>query len=295
MRNEAQKIDQCLWHIIDLFDDIVIVDTWSTDDTIAVLKKHWIEAISYEIPHKDKYRLIDARNFSIKKNKCEWVLVLDGDEIISRNDIIKIKNHVPTAGTSWYFIKWLDNRYGTPFEDYKMCLINKNKIRFLFSVHACPQVYARDNGWYALWMNGITIQHHPEFKNYRSNYIDQIVEGIAENPGCLRFHRFLWYTYFKHKRFDEAINELLFVTQNVGNRFPVETLNSMMILATLYQQNWDAIQAFYYIQMWINYYQEVQKDFEVRVNFRIADRFTMQQKRLLSDPESEILPYEFAY
>lgn len=295
MKNEAKKIDQCLWHIIDLFDDIVIVDTWSTDDTIAVLKKYWVEAIPYGIPHKDKHRLIDARNFSIEKNTCEWVLILDWDETISREDLIKIKNHTPIADASGYFIKWTDNRYEVPFEDYKLCLINKNKIRFLFSVHACPQVYARDNEWYALWMHGVTLQHYPEFKNYRSNYIVQILEGITENPGCLRFYRFLWYTYFKHERYDDALKALEFVTAHIGNRFPVETLNTIMILATIYQQKWDTIQSYYYIQMWLDYYQKVHEDFEVKVNFRVADRFNSHHKKLLDNPQAEIVPYEFAY
>ena len=144
-------------------------------------------------------------------------------------------------------------------------------------------------------MHGVTLQHYPEFKNYRSNYIVQILEGITENPGCLRFYRFLRYTYFKHERYDDALKALEFVTAHIGNRFPVETLNTIMILATIYQQKWDTIQSYYYIQMWLDYYQKVHEDFEVKVNFRVADRFNSHHKKLLDNPQAEIVPYEFAY
>lgn len=202
-----------------------------------------------------------------------WLgISIDGDEIISREDLIKIKKHISCDdNVSWYFIKFMDYRYWEPFEDYKMCLINKNKIRFLFSVHACPQVYARDNGWYWLWLNWISISHYPEYKEYREKYIQQILEGINENPWCLRFYRFLWYNYYKHWESDKAISSFAYIIDNLGSRFPVETLNSLMILSTIYQERWDHIRSFYYIQIALDYYWKVSTDFEIKINHRLFD------------------------
>ncbi len=295
IKNEANKIRQCIWDIVDLFDDVVILDTGSTDETITILESLGVKPIHYEINHKDKNRLIDARNYSIEQNKCDRVLIMDGDECISREDIIKLKQHEPKEDVSGFFIKWVDHRYGEEFDDYKMCLINKSKVRFLFSVHACPQVYVRDNGWTWLWLNGITLHHYPEQKNYREKYIDQIKDWISENPGCLRFYWFLWYSCYRNDQIQEAKEYFDFIITHMGVRFPVETLNSIMVLASICQQEWDSLSAYYYVDLWLEYYQTVQHDFEIKVNFRLYDRFLQAHKDLLNNPDAPLVPYSFAF
>jgi len=297
IKNEADNIKKYLFDIYDLFDDVVVVDTWSTDDSIDLLAQIWVKTFQYEIVHEDK-RLIEARNFSIENNTCDRILILDWDECLSREDIKKIKNFESdclSKDVFWYFFKWLDHRYGDVFEDYKMCLINKNHVRFLFSVHACPQVYIRDNNWIWLWMNWITLHHHPESKEYRSKYIQQLENWITENPWCLRFYRFLWYFYYKNGKMPEAINRFEFIVQNTNMRYPVEILNAMMMLASIYQCLWDDIKSFCYISLWLEYYEKVKHDFEVKINFRLKKWFMDSQQKLIKNPKAIISPYEFAY
>lgn len=297
IKNESENIKKHLYGIYDLFDDVVVVDTWSTDDSISLLYNIGIKPLKYEFVHDDE-RLIEARNFSIEQNTCDWILILDGDENISREDIIKIKS---LEFTCWdqhifgYFIKRIDHRYESIFEDYKMCLINKNHVRFLFSVHACPQVYIRDNEGTWLWMNGITLHHYPEPRNYREKYIQQLENGIKENPWCLRFYWFLWYYYYKHNKIAKAIEDFEYIIKNTNVRYPVEILNATMILACIEQDQWDTIKSFCYISLWLDYYEKVKDDFEVKVNFRLKDRFICAHKQLLNDENTKISPYEFAY
>lgn len=292
--NEENRIMKSIWDIVDLFDDVVILDTWSTDNTINILHSIGVVAIHHEIKHEDKNRLIDARNRSIELNKCDWVLILDWDEIISREDVIKIKQFEPKCFASWYFVRWLDHRYDEPFEDYKMCIINKEKTRFLLSVHACPQAYIRDNNGIWLRMNWITLHHYPEKKNYRDKYINQIKDGILENPWCIRFYRFLWYTYYLRWQIKDALHYLYFVVDNIWLRFPVETLNSIMILSCIHQDNGDSINSFYFVALWLEYYDKVKHDFEVKVNFRLLDRFKKQHQILIENSESKLVPHKFA-
>ncbi len=297
IKNEEKNIKNYLYEIYDLFDDIVIVDTGSTDASLKLLKDIWIQAIPYKINHTDA-RLIDARNFSIEKNACNRVLILDWDEQISREDLLKIKSMEPDyfqKDVSWYFIKRKDYRYDKPFDDYKMCLINKNHVRFLFNVHACPQVYVRDNNGIWLRLNGITLHHHTEPRAYKLKYIEQLENGIKENPGCLRFYRFLWYYYFKNNKLPKAIEKFEFIIKNRNHRFPVEILNAIMLISSIYQWLWDHIRAFNYISLWQKYYQEVKDDFEVKINFRMEKRFSDTQAKLLEDHNAIIIPYEFAY
>ena len=297
IKNEEKNIKKYLYDIYDLFDDVVVVDTWSTDSSIELLNNIWIKAIQCQLVYNDE-RLIEARNFSIEHNTCDWILILDWDEYISREDIKKIKDMESDCfnhSVSGYFIKRLDHRYKEVFEDYKMCLINKNYVRFLFSVHACPQVYIRDNGWTWLWMNGVTLHHYPEVREYKLKYIEQLENWIKENPGCLRFYRFLWYYYFKHDKIPEAISKFKFVIQQSNYRYPVEILNSIMILSYISYLSWDTIKTFCYISLWLEYYETIKEDFEIKINFRLKKRFFDSQQKLIENPEAIIVPYEFAY
>jgi hypothetical protein len=294
IKNEENNIKKNLWNIYDLFDDIVIFDTWSTDNSIKILGDFWIKAKKYNIQHKDK-RLIDARNLSIENNSCEMVLILDWDENISREDIKKIKKMENMDWVSWYFIKWIDHRYKEPFEDYKMCLINKNYVRFLFSVHACPQIYIRDNWWKWDRLNWIELHHYPENKKYRSKYIEQLENWIKENPWCLRFYRFIGYFYFKNNDIKKSLKYLEYVVKYRNVRFPVEILNSIMILACINQSIWNSIKTYHYVSLWLEYYEEVKNDFEVKVNFRLKKWFEDSQNTLIANAGVDLLPYEFAY
>ena len=297
IRNESENIKKHLYDIYDLFDDIVVVDTGSTDDSTQLLKDIGIAPLYYDFSHSDE-RLIEARNFSIEKNNCDRILILDGDEKISREDIIKIKSYESPCWSEnvfGYFIKWIDHRYETVFEDYKMCLINKKHVRFLFSVHACPQVYIRDNGWIWLWMNGISLHHYPEERPYRELYIQQLENGIKENPWCLRFYWFMWYYYFKHNKIDKAREKFEFIIKNANMRYPVEVLNATMILASIEQNQWETINSFCHLSLWLDYYEKVKDDFEVKINFRVKDWFLDAHRQLLKDQNTKIYPYEFAY
>jgi len=294
VKNEGNKIKDWIWKILHLFDDVVIVDTGSTDNTISELNQIWINPISYNINHSDQ-RLVDARNLSIEKNKCEWILVLDGDETITADDIQKIKNFTPSDETWGYFIKRLDYRYENEFEDYKMCLLKKNSVRFLFSVHACPQVYLRDNWGTAERLNWITLYHYPEHKTYRENYLEQLNNWVSENPWCLRFYRFMGYHHFKNWNKSEALECLKIIISNQNIRFPVETLNAYMISATISQLNSDNLLSFQLISHALNFYKLVESDFEVKINFRLKKWLLNAQEELIRNPNTYLIPYEFAY
>lgn len=296
LKNEEKNIEKYLFNIYDLFDDVIIIDTWSTDRTIELLKAKWINYLNVQIEHNDK-RLIDVRNDSIHKNKCDRVLILDGDEFITREDIFKIKYHLNNAinNYQWYFIKRTDYRYWNSFEDYKMSLINKNYVRYLFSVHACPQVYIRDNGGKWWRINWIQISHYPIYKEYRKNYVLQLMNWINENPWCYRFYRFLWYHYFKQKNYEKSKENLKYIVLKNSTRFPVETLNAYMILSSIYQLEWHNSLAFEIISRGIRFYELVKDDFEVIINFRLLKRFRDNHNLLLHNSTVEITPYEFAY
>ena len=92
-KNEEAFLEQCLNSVKDIVDEIIIVDTGSTDKTKEIAKKFNAKVIDFK--WVDDFSA--ARNESIRHATKDWVLVLDADEVIEKKDLIKIKDAIKNA------------------------------------------------------------------------------------------------------------------------------------------------------------------------------------------------------
>jgi glycosyltransferase involved in cell wall biosynthesis len=95
VKNEEKNIKRCLDSIKDLVNEIIIVDTGSTDNTKSIAINYGAKVFNYKW-HND---FSDARNFSIQQSTSDWNLVLDADEYILSNhqlirDFIERNNNI---------------------------------------------------------------------------------------------------------------------------------------------------------------------------------------------------------
>ena len=75
-KNEEQFLAQCLASVKGLADQIIVVDTGSTDRTVAIAQEHGAEVYHFE--WCDDFSA--ARNAALERATGDWVLVLDADE-----------------------------------------------------------------------------------------------------------------------------------------------------------------------------------------------------------------------
>jgi len=87
VKNEEKFLEQCLNSIKDLVDEIIIVDTGSTDKTKEIAARFTDKIFDFK--WCDDFAA--ARNESLKHATGDWILVLDADETISAQDHAKIK------------------------------------------------------------------------------------------------------------------------------------------------------------------------------------------------------------
>jgi len=86
-KNEKNNLKQCVDSVKDLVDEIIVVDTGSSDKTKEIAKE--LGAKTFDFKWVDDFSA--ARNESLKKATCDWILVLDADEVIAEKDVVKIK------------------------------------------------------------------------------------------------------------------------------------------------------------------------------------------------------------
>lgn len=94
VKNEEACLGRCLESVKEA-DEIVIIDTGSTDKTGKIARKYTDKY--YENEYKWNDNFAEARNFSLSKCTGDWVLAIDADEILVNSDIAGIKKEIAKA------------------------------------------------------------------------------------------------------------------------------------------------------------------------------------------------------
>lgn len=76
-KNAEAVLDECL-HSLRWCDEIVVVDSGSTDKTLAICKQH-----NCRIIHQDFLGFGAQKNFSLTQATHDWVLHIDADEVVT--------------------------------------------------------------------------------------------------------------------------------------------------------------------------------------------------------------------
>lgn len=79
-RNAAQYLEQVLT-CVESFDEVLICDMESDDDTLSIAQAHGCRVITF--PKGNHKSAEPARNFAIQSATYEWVLVVDADELVT--------------------------------------------------------------------------------------------------------------------------------------------------------------------------------------------------------------------
>lgn len=89
--NEEEHLEKCLSSLIGIVDEIVVVDSFSTDSTLSICKKFGVKVIAQKfLGYKEQ------KNFAIRQAKFDHIISLDGDEALSdelKSSILKVKEN----------------------------------------------------------------------------------------------------------------------------------------------------------------------------------------------------------
>lgn len=111
VKNEEDVLERCLNSIYDLCEEIIIIDTGSHDKTKEIA--HRFTSNVYDFTWCDDFS--KARNYAFSKASCSYLMWLDADDVIERQDHEKLK--IFLANTDENF-DMLMMKYNTGFDTH---------------------------------------------------------------------------------------------------------------------------------------------------------------------------------
>lgn len=114
VKNEKSNIETLMLQVCPVFEQVVVVDTGSTDGTLEILSKLQETYKNLEVHHFEWIKDFSAaRNFSYSKATQDWIVWVDGDDTVnSVEELIKFKNTVlDNSDVDCWTLDYIYSRY----------------------------------------------------------------------------------------------------------------------------------------------------------------------------------------
>lgn len=141
--NEEEVIEDCLKSLHGFADEIILVDSLSTDKTVSIATKYKAKIVS----HKSS-SFAEQRNIGYDEAKGDWIFYLDADERLTSEFIKEAKEVISgydiSSSIAGYFIhrKTFYFNRDWHFTDRVQRLFYKKKLEEWFGVvHETPRVH----------------------------------------------------------------------------------------------------------------------------------------------------------
>jgi glycosyltransferase involved in cell wall biosynthesis len=130
VKDEADRLDACLTSLEGLVDEIVVVDTGSTDDSVGVARRHG--AVVAHEPWRGDFST--PRNRSLDLAGGDWILYVDADEQV-QGDFAATRDFLANADDCVACrVRFVPRVGWTPFREYRLWR-NRPDIRFVGAIH----------------------------------------------------------------------------------------------------------------------------------------------------------------
>lgn len=161
-KNEEIHLPQCLNSVKDVVDEMVILDTGSTDRTVDIAKEFGARVYHFEWCND----FAAARNEALNYVQGKWVLVLDADEVLTRAIVPEIKQAI--ASESHLVINLVRKEVGasqSPYSLVSRLFRNHPEIRFSRPYHAMVDdsvqaLLQREPHWQVVSLSTVAIEHY---------------------------------------------------------------------------------------------------------------------------------------
>jgi tetratricopeptide (TPR) repeat protein len=171
-RDEENSLPRCLASVKDVVDEMIVLDTGSTDRTVAIAEEFGAKV--YHFPWCDDFAA--ARNEALKYVRGEWVLVLDADEVLVPEIVPQLQRLMSDRKN--LVINLMRQEIGasqSPYSLVSRLFRRHEQIKFTRPYHALIddsvlKILKHESDWNIVTINSVAILHY----GYQAEAIDSL-------------------------------------------------------------------------------------------------------------------------
>ena len=203
VKNEEEFLRRCLESVKKIVNEIIIVDTGSTDKTVEIAEA--FNAKIYNFVWNGDFA--DARNFSIKNASSDYILVLDADEYLDENSELIQENLVTEKD---YYIVNIKNYLDSQIFNHQAIRVFRNNRGFIYKGKIHEHLNIEDYEGLTKETAKILI-HHTGYtsnlytkKNKHERNLKLLLEEVQNHPSGYNYFN-LGNQYKANGEFDKAL------------------------------------------------------------------------------------------
>ena len=251
--NEERCIKRCLASVRELADEIIVLDTGSTGQTVEIVQHHFPEAKIYRTKWQEDFS--QARNMMVEYSTYDWIFQIDADEYLldsplDLKTLIQIFHHCPIQPLVISPI--IVNHDHSEFQHSKRIFNKRSGLTYFGLIH--------EELRHDIQKRGTDLYHvMTELKLFHDGYTPEVVQAkdkFSRNKALLERMiqveptNIRWYYFLAREKFylDEPLDEIIqLISEGIRHKDVSPDLDHfhlacLILLATIYKQRGDVIQ-----------------------------------------------------
>lgn len=211
-KNEEKFVEEWVENMSEA-DEIVVLDTGSTDNTVKKLKELGVKVKTKII---NPWRFDVARNESMKLISPEMDICIstDLDERFEKGWANAIReNWNDKADRGKYLYTWNHDSFGNPKTQIWYQKIHKNDGNWKWEMPVHEILKSKDpfkkSNWIHLPQDKVHLHHYPDTTKSRGSYIELMKKSVEENPNNFLQNYYLGRELYFYSRWNESIEQFL--------------------------------------------------------------------------------------
>lgn len=221
-------------------DEIYVLDTGSTDNTVNELKKF---GVNVKTETFTPWRFDVARNKSLElvPNDTDICVCTDLDEVFESGWREKLENSYKEGARVNYTYNWHINEDGVPDVSFMLNKIHpRTNYKWTHPVHEVLTPLKKEE---FVRIPSIILNHYPDNTKSRGSYLELLELSVKEDPFDDRNMHYLGREYMYYKKWDKCIETLKKHLTLESATWNLERAASMRYIARSYLNLGDILEA----------------------------------------------------
>jgi tetratricopeptide (TPR) repeat protein len=211
--NEEELLPTAIASTAGLADEVVVVDTGSTDGTVEVALLLGAKVVT----GADRYHKGESRNKAVEEASGDWIVILDADERVADPQGVRAFLESTDAQAVYVKLAYVDSEGNHTLSYSQMRCWRRGTYLYKYRAHEVP---VPTEGWGKLAHTDFIWEHRPlPDRTWKREYaLRRLLLDVEENPSDARPLYYLGREYAYSQKWEKALETLQDYLDSAGQR-----------------------------------------------------------------------------